>query len=109
MNGKGSTPRPVDIDKYQENYEKIYGKKMTKAEVDAMTGVIKLETQASNVRQERKVKIIKEYIDENGIEMIIININNSFTNKTIPKQVYLTMERELVNKDTIDTNHEGDK
>jgi hypothetical protein len=27
---KGSVPRPVDTDKYQENYEKIFGKKNNK-------------------------------------------------------------------------------
>ena len=28
--GKGSVYRPVDQDKYRENYEKIFGKKKTK-------------------------------------------------------------------------------
>lgn len=27
MNGKGSKPRPVDQEKYNENFEKIFGQK----------------------------------------------------------------------------------
>lgn len=109
MNGKGSKPRPTDLKKFSKNYEKAFGKKLSKAEIDEMTGVIKIETEASNRRQERRVKVIKEYTDENGIDMVIININDSLTNKTIPKQVLQTMDRELVNKDNIEIPPESTK
>lgn len=30
MNGKGSKPRPVDRERYERNWEKIFGKKVEK-------------------------------------------------------------------------------
>jgi len=99
MNGKGSKQRPTDLKKYGKNYKKVFDKKTNNAQVDEMTGVIKIETEASGRRQERKVKVIKEYTDENGTDMVIININDSFTNKIIPKQLLQTMDREIINQD----------
>lgn len=99
MNGKGSKQRPTNHAKYGKNYEKVFRKSINNAHVDDMTGVIKIETEASGRRQERKVKIVKEYTDQNGVDMVIVNINDSFTNKTIPKQLLQTMDRELINQD----------
>lgn len=93
-NGKGSKQRPVDIDKFRKNYDNVFGKGKLKVDVDKLTNAIKLETISHETRSKRKVKVIKEYTDSNGVEMIIININDSLTNRIIPKALYTTLERE---------------
>ena len=99
MSGKGSKQRPTDLKKFGKNYEKAFGTKPTKAEIDRVTGAIKLETISSEVRQKRKVKLIKEYVDQNGVEMVIVNINDALTNKVITKGVYNTLNRDNTNED----------
>lgn len=113
-NGKGSRPRPANLKQYQKNYDKVFPVKNdieTQAALDKVTGAIKLETKSSEIRQDRKVRVIKEYVDNNGVDMVIVNINDAFTNKTIPKRVLDSLEREIVNDDYVpveSTEHTND-
>ena len=103
-NGKGSRPRPTNLKQYQKNYDKVFPVKNdieTQAALDKVTGAIKLETKSSEIRQDRKVRVIKEYVDNNGVDMVIVNINDAFTNKTIPRRVLDSLEREIVNDDYV--------
>ena len=45
---KGSTPRPHDVDKFQENFEKIFGKKREDKKIDI--------TKLKNVWEEKSTK-----------------------------------------------------
>ena len=45
---KGSTPRPHDVDKFQENFEKIFGKKREAKKIDI--------TKLKNVWEEKSTK-----------------------------------------------------
>tara|TARA_R110001632_G_scaffold184128_2_gene304226 strand:+ start:2604 stop:3023 length:420 start_codon:yes stop_codon:yes gene_type:complete len=99
MNGKGNKPRPTDLKKFRKNYENAFGKGITKAEIDKMSGVIKLESISSEVRQKRKIKVIKEYTDQNGVDMVIININGATANKVVTKNIYKTLEHDIVDTD----------
>lgn len=101
-NGKGDKTRPGDLKKYQKNFEKVFGKKLSKSRIKSLENVIAVETAASEARQKRKIKIIKEYTDSNNVEMVIININDSFTNKVIPKNMLKVMEHDLVNDNKAD-------
>ena len=95
-NGKGSKQRPTDIKKYTKNFEQVFGKKFNKVDMKALNNIIAIESKSSEVRQKRKIKVIKEYTDHNGTEMVIVNINDALTNKVIDKRVLLTLEHELV-------------
>jgi len=99
MSGKGSKQRPTDLKKFGKNYEKAFGEKLNKVDIDRLSGAIKMESKSSEIRQKRKVKLVKEYVDQNGVEMVIVNINDSFTNKVITRSVYNTLERDLTNDD----------
>jgi len=103
QNGKGSKPRPTDLKKYQENFEDVFREKLGDKKFKSLQDTIMIETAASEKRQKRKVKIIKEYTDQNGIEMVIVNINDSLTNKVIDKRLLQALEHDVVNKDAVTT------
>ena len=96
MSGKGSKQRPANLKKFRKNFEKVFNDPKVKAELDELSGAIKIESKASEARQEREIKLIKEWTDHNGVEMVVINIDNALTNKIIPKNVYRTMLRDPV-------------
>ena len=97
MSGKGSKQRPTDLDKFRKNFEKVFSENPDlDVELDELSGAIKIESKASAARQERKVTLIKEWTDNNGVEMVVINIDDALTNKVIPKNLYRTMLRDPV-------------
>lgn len=96
MSGKGSKQRPTDLTKFRKNFEKVFNDPKVKMELDELSGAIKLETKASEARQEQEIKLIKEWTDNNGVEMVVINIDNALTNKIVPKNVYRMLLRDPV-------------
>lgn len=95
-NGKGDKQRPGDLKKYQKNFEKVFGKKINKQDIKKLENIIAIETEASEQRQKRKIKIIKEYTDHNGVDMVIVNINDAMTNKVIDRRILHTLEHDIV-------------
>lgn len=101
QNGKGSKPRKMNLEKFQKNFEDVFRDKVGEEAFKSLQDTIAIETAASENRQKRKVKIVKEYTDQNGVEMVIVNINNSLTNRVIDKRLLQTLEHDVVNKDTM--------
>jgi len=103
-NGKGSKQRPTNIKKYGKNYDKAFKKKIKKAaqeanvNIDPDTGTITVSNKAGTIKtKERKIVIKREYTDQNGIEMCIVNIDDAMTNKTMEKRMLKALEHGIVN------------
>lgn len=103
-NGKGSKQRPTNIKKYGKNYDKAFKKKIKKAaqeanvNIDPDTGAITVSNKAGTIKtKERKIVIKREYTDQNGIEMCIVNIDDAMTNKTMEKRMLKALEHGIVN------------
>jgi predicted HAD superfamily phosphohydrolase len=111
MNGKGDKPRPTNLKKYRKNFDIAFNKAKRVAKVkDSIdvsinqdTGAIELKSNSGVTHRERKIKVIKEYTDQNGIDMVIVNIDDSLTNKTMTKNQLKTLQHELVNEETVTT------
>jgi len=107
MNGKGDKQRPTDLKKYRKNFDKAFRKAKKEANVkDSIdvninqdTGAIELKSSSGVTHRERKIKVIKEYTDLNKIEMVIVNIDDSLTNKVMTKRQLKTLQHELVNEE----------
>lgn len=106
MNGKGSKQRPTDIKKYGKNYDKAFKKKLKKAaqeanvNIDPDTGAISVTNKTGTIKtKERKIVIKREYTDQNGTEMCIVNIDDAMTNKTISKKMLRALEHGIVNEE----------
>ena len=104
--GKGSKQRPTNMKKYGKNYDKAFKKKIKKAaqeanvNIDPDTGAITVSNKSGTIKtKERKIVIKREYIDQNGIEMCIVNIDDSMTNKTMSKRMLKALEHGIVNED----------
>lgn len=111
-NGKGDKPRPVNGDRYRKNYDKIMFKpKDIEHNVNFNKGAIEIETKSSEKRQQRDIKIVKEYTDSNGIEMMVINIDGSFANKTVTKNTYKILVHDVVDESRLESEnqHKEDK
>lgn len=113
MNGKGDKPRPTDLKKFRKNFEKAFSKKKNNKKVrdsidvniDQDTGAIQLKSSSGVEHTEKKINIIKEYTDNNGIKMVIVNINDSMTNKVMTSRQLKTLQHELVNEEPIVINN----
>lgn len=105
-NGKGSKQRPTDLKKYSKNYDKAFKKKIKKAaqeanvNIDPDTGAISVTNKDGTIKtRERKIVIKREYVDQNGIEMCIVNIDDAMTNKTMTKRMLKALEHGIVNEE----------
>ena len=106
-NGKGDNPRPINGDKYRKNYDNIMFKPAeVEHNVNFNKGAIEIETKSSERRQQRDIKIIKEYIDRNGVEMVIVNIDGSFSNKTITKNTYKILVHDVVDESRLESENQ---
>lgn len=106
MNGKGSKQRPTDMKKYGKNYDKAFKKKLKKTaqeanvNIDPDTGAISVTNKEGTIKtKERKIIIKREYTDQNGIEMCIVNIDDAMTNKTMSKKMLRALEHGIVNEE----------
>lgn len=104
MNGKGSKQRPTDLKKFGKNYDKAFKKKLKKAaqeanvNIDPDTGAISVVNKDGTIKtKERKIIVKREYVDQNGIEMCIVNIDDAMTNKTMSKRMLKALEHGIVN------------
>ena len=103
-NGKGSKQRPTNIKKYGKNYDKAFKKKLKKAaqeanvNIDPDTGAISVVNKDGTIKtKERKIVIKREYTDQNGVEMCIVNIDDALTNKIMSKKMLKALEHGIVN------------
>lgn len=105
-NGKGSKQRPTNMKKYGKNYDKAFKKKLKKAaqeanvNIDPDTGAISVTNKEGTIKtKERKIVVKREYTDQNGIEMCIVNIDDAMTNKTMSKKMLRALEHGIVNEE----------
>jgi len=104
-NGKGDKNRVSNHKSYRKNFDEVFDKeKFTKD----LTKMIEQEQKLSSKRQSKKIKIIKEYTDQNGIKMAVININDNLTNTIVTKRQLDGMNRELINKDYLSKSTKDD-
>lgn len=97
---KGSKPRPTDLKKYTENWENVFS---GAGEIDVRVndnGAIEIKNSSGESTTEKKYRIIKEYVDQNGIEMVIVNVDDALSNKTMPKIKLRALQHEVVNQET---------
>lgn len=106
MNGKGSKQRPTNGKKYRKNYDKAFKKKLKKVSkevdvnIDPDTGTISIGNKdGSSKRVEHQIVVKREYVDQNGIEMCIVNIDGGLTNKTMTKKMLHALEHGIVNEE----------
>jgi len=102
---KGSKQRPTDLKKYTENFEKVFNKN-TMSGMDIHineAGAIEINNASGESTRERKIRVIKEYTDQNGIEMVIVNVDDALSNKTMTKNKLRALKHEIINqqKETI--------
>ena len=105
-NGKGSKQRPTNMKKYGKNYDKAFRKKLKKTaqeanvNIDPDTGAISVTNKEGTIKtKERKIIVKREYVDQNGIEMCIVNIDDAMTNKTMTKKMLRALEHGIVNEE----------
>lgn len=106
MNGKGSKQRPTDMKKYHKNYEKAFNKNVKKiadeanVNIDPDSGAITISNKGGTIKtRERKIIVKREYVDQNGIEMCIVNIDDALTNKTITKRQLKVLQHGIINEE----------
>lgn len=107
MNGKGDKQRPTNLKKFGKNYDKAFDKnklidnvaKSIDVDFDNNTGAIKIRNSDGIETREKKIKIIKEYVDINNIEMVIVNVDDSLTNKVMTKRQLKTLRHEVINEE----------
>lgn len=117
MNGKGDKQRPTDLKRYRKNFDKAFKKVKKKANVkdsidvniNQETGAIELKSSSGVQHTEKKIRVIKEYTDMNDIPMVIVNINDSLTNKVMPKKQLKALQHELVNEEPVVVNQDTDE
>jgi prenyltransferase beta subunit len=105
-NGKGSKQRPTNMKKYGKNYDKAFKKELKKTaqeanvNIDPDTGAISVTNKDGTIKtKERKIIVKREYVDQNGIEMCIVNIDDAMTNKTMTKKMLRALEHSIVNEE----------
>lgn len=97
---KGSKPRPTDLKKYGENYEHAFKDKLNEVDVTInQQGAIEIRNSDGEITKEKKIRIIKEYVDQNGIEMVIVNVNDALSNRTMTKNKLRALQHEIVNQE----------
>jgi len=102
VTGKGDKTRPMDVEKYRDNFDDIFGnKEMTDLlKKPGMEGVLKEESDL--IQHLREVKVIKKYTDNNNIVTYVVNVNNNHTNRVLTEAEYLALTNECNRNDTID-------
>ena len=109
MNGKGSKQRPTDIKKYRKNYDKVFKKSKDKlakkvadeanVHIDPESGAINISNKGGTIStREKKIVIKREFVDQNGVEMVIVNIDDALTNTTMSKRQLKVIQHEIVNE-----------
>ena len=105
-NGKGSKQRPTNHKKYRKNYDKAFKKNIKKAaqeaniNIDPETGVISVANKTGTIKtREKKIIIKREWVDQNGIEMCMVNIDDALTNKIMSKKMLKALEHGIVNEE----------
>lgn len=114
MNGKGDKQRPTDLKKFGKNYDKAFDKnniidnvtKSIDVDFDNETGAIKIRNSDGIETREKKINIIKEYVDNNNVEMVIVNIDDSLTNKVMTKRQLKTIRHEVVNEEVYESKQD---
>jgi len=108
VSGKGDKTRPGDLEKYRDNFEKIFGnKEMT--DLLNKPGMEKIvEEERELIQHHRVVKVIKKYTDNNNIVKYVVNVNDSRTNRILSEAEYLALTNECNRNDTIDITPEDD-
>ena len=106
MNGKGSKQRPTDMKKYHKNYEKVFDKDIkniadeANVNIDPDSGAISISNKGGTIKtRERKIVVKREYVDHNGIEMCIVNIDDALTNRIITKRQLKVLQHGIVNEE----------
>ena len=108
VSGKGDKTRPMDLEKYRDNFDDIFGNK-------EMTDLLKkpgmekiVEEERELIQHHRVVKVIKKYTDNNNIVKYVVNVNDSRTNRILSEAEYLALTNECNRNDTIDITPEDD-
>ena len=103
MSGKGDTPRPMDLDRYRENFEKIFSNPAIDNLLSKEGGEEMFDDIVGQIhKQKREVEVVKKYTDDNGVTRYVVNINNNLTNNTITEAQYLSIINECNREDIID-------
>lgn len=109
---KGSRNRVKDIKKFNENYKKIFNKDLPKdisvERAEELNIILDDEQKLSRVRSEKKITVKKEYIDKNGIDMVVVNINDAMTNTIMSARELKALQHECVNEEYQPTTNESD-
>lgn len=114
MNGKGDKQRPTNMKKFGKNYDKAFNKddiindvtKSIDVDFDSDTGAIKIRNSDGIETREKKINVIKEYVDINNVEMVIVNIDDSLTNKVMTKRQLKTLRHEIINEEVHETEQD---
>jgi hypothetical protein len=115
MNGKGDKQRPTNLEKFGKNYDKAFDKnevidnitKSIDVDFDNDTGAIKIRNSDGIETREKKINVIKEYVDINNVEMVIVNIDDSLTNKVMTKRQLKTLRHELINEELYENEQDA--
>ena len=107
VSGKGDKVRPMDLEKYRDNFDKIFGSPEMKKAL-AKPGMEDLFEEEGQIikKNKREVKVIKKYVTDDNITMYVININNNLTNTTVTEAKYLTLINECNRGDIVDITPE---
>jgi len=105
-NGKGSKQRPTNLKKFRKNFDKAFKKDkkdiLAQADININpdTGAITVKNKDGSIqRREKKIVVKREYVDQNGIEMCIVNIDDALTNKIMSKKMLQALEHNVVNEE----------
>jgi len=102
---KGSRNRVDNIEKYTENYKKIFGKTPPKdlsiERAEQLDIILDDEQKLSRQRTEKKIIVKKEYTDRNGVDMVVVNINDSMTNTIMTARELKALRHENINDEYV--------
>lgn len=109
---KGSRNRVKDIKRYNDNYKKIFNKDLpeniTVERAKELNIILDDEQKLSRVRSEKKIAVKKEYTDRNGIDMVVVNINDAMTNTIMTARELKALQHECVNEEYQPTSGDSD-
>ena len=104
MSGKGDKPRPTNLEKYRENFDKIFNNPEMEECMEEMLrrpGIEEMIKEEAGLikKNQRRIKIVKTYVDINNVKRLVVNINDSLTNRVLTEAQYLSLTHECNRED----------
>ena len=97
---KGSKQRPTDLKKYGKNWDNVFNDSQEQVDVKINDqGAIEIKNTSGEQTKERKIRVVKEYTDQNGIEMVIVNVDDALSNRTMTKSKLRALQHEIINQE----------